>query len=72
MLTTSEEHNRPTDCVCAKCGKAFVSGPWCNGYSAAGSGVHYPYEDGEYPLVTLCDRCAQSELAKDNVSRILY
>lgn len=78
MLTTKPEYNRPVKCVCAKCGKKYVSSPWTAAYSTNKKYLYRyhtpePWESDESPsLVSLCDSCAIEELNAGNVSRLLY
>lgn len=72
MLTTNPEHNRPTRCTCAKCGKSFMKQPWSGTYSVNGN-HYYPYADpDEFPLVVLCDECSAEELRANHIGMLLY
>ena len=73
MLTTNPEHNQPTQCTCAKCGKRFMKHPWSGTYSVNGN-HSYPYQDkDDIPfLVTLCNDCANIEHRANRIGQILY
>ena len=70
FISTDPKYNKPQRSICAKCGKSFVHGPWSNVYSANYS---YRFADPQdFGLVSLCDECAEKELALGHVELIMY
>lgn len=70
FISTKPELNEPVRSICAKCGKSFIHSPWSNVYSAK---FNYRFADPQdLGLVSLCDDCAEEELALGHVGRIMF